>query len=153
MARAGELLGPDGIQIWNSGPAGFAYLKLISTPESISERQPLFDEPSRLLIVFDGRLDNRDDLFRELGSEGPPKDAGDSVLALEMFKRFGDACPDKFVGDFSFAVWDVKERRLFLRALAFGVAPVPLVVRRQNFRVRDRGQTDIRWRWYRACCE
>src|SRR5581483_9144311 len=124
MAEAAELLGPDGAYVWNSGPAGLVYLKLSTTPESINEHQPLVDDEAKLVIAFDGRLDNREDLFRELGTEGaPPKDAGDSALALAMFKLLGERCLDKFVGDYSFAIWDIKERRLFCARSLLGWRP------------------------------
>jgi len=124
MAKAAEIFGPDGVYLWNAGSAGFAYLKLSTTPESINEQQPLADDEAQLVIVFDGRLDNREEIFNELDQKtSPPRDAGDGVLALAMYKQFGDRCPEKLVGDYAFAIWNIKERRLFCARSLLGWRP------------------------------
>ena len=59
----------DGQEVWTQGSVGFAYQYLRITPESVAERQP-FVAPSGTVVVFDGRLDNRDELIPSVGG-GP----------------------------------------------------------------------------------
>ncbi|MFZ1575487.1 MAG: asparagine synthase-related protein, partial [Chromatiaceae bacterium] len=39
---------------------------------------------------------------------------------LAAFRRWGETCPERLLGDFVFAVWDLAERRLFLARDALG---------------------------------
>src|SRR5262245_11630562 len=106
MAGATPYLGPDGADVWCDGPAGFVRFKHATTPEAAAERQPLSDARARLTIVFDGRLDNRDDLLRDLDTASA-EDArtGDGAIVLALFARDGDACVSRLVGDYAFAAW------------------------------------------------
>ena len=69
MAVAVERRGPDGITYWNSGPVAFAHLQFCTTPESLEERQPLVSPGGEACLVWDGRLDNREELL-EAGRSG-----------------------------------------------------------------------------------
>lgn len=54
--------GPDGEDFWTKGPVGLACQLMRVTPESLTETQPLV-HPSGAVAVFDGRLDNREELL------------------------------------------------------------------------------------------
>ena len=111
MVEAAPWRAPDGSATWHDGQAGLAHLRFATTPEDRRDGQPLVDEAAGLALVFDGRLDNRADLLRDL--PGLPPDAGDSRLAMAAWHRWGKGCPDRFVGDFAMALWDGRKRRLF----------------------------------------
>ena len=94
------------------------------TPESAHETQPARDA-SGATLVFDGRLDNREDLLRALrGEGGVSHDAPDSALALAAFRRYGDAVPEWLLGDFALAVFDPTRQRLLLATDAIGLRPL-----------------------------
>ena len=107
-ARIGSR-GPDGTTVWRDGSAGFVYGRLDVTPESEHEPQPLVDAASGLAAVFDGRLDNRDDLLRALNLDPA---TGDAAVTLHAHRAWGDAAVERLRGDFAFAVWDAARRRL-----------------------------------------
>src|SRR5439155_3117947 len=50
--------GPDGSGHWFDGPVGLGHRMLHTTPESLTETQPLVDESGNLCLVLDGRIDN-----------------------------------------------------------------------------------------------
>ena len=68
MASAMAYRGPDGIRHWVSGPVALAQCMLHTTPESLEESQPLTNEDESLVLVMDGRVDNWEELRRDLGS-------------------------------------------------------------------------------------
>lgn len=124
MAEAAAALGPDGQRVWSSGPCGLAHLKLTVTPESVDEIQPLVDTEAQIALVFDGRLDNRAEILRELNGRGDGlKDAGDSHLVLAMYKLYGRNCPERLTGDYALAIWESRDRLLFCARSLLGWRP------------------------------
>jgi asparagine synthase (glutamine-hydrolysing) len=73
-------------------------------------------------VVWDGRIDNRADLRRELGSI---VDAGvsDAMLAAAAYAKWGTEAPRHLLGDFSFAMWDARLQRLFCARDPVGARP------------------------------
>ncbi len=81
-------------------------------------------EPQEALaITWDGRLDNRDDLFLRLGAAIPPH-ATDADLALAAFERWGLEGLRGLVGDWSLAIRDRGRRRLSLARDYMGARPL-----------------------------
>jgi asparagine synthase (glutamine-hydrolysing) len=106
--------GPDGIGYWLDGPVGFGHLMLHTTPESLHEKQPLSYEPGSLCLTLDGRVDNREELRAALESKGYRLRADtDAELVLRAYECWGDDCPQHLLGDFAFAIWDGRQRKLF----------------------------------------
>lgn len=66
------------------------------------------------LVVASAWLDNRDDLVRELG------DGSDEELVARAFGRWRTEAPQHLLGDWAFAAWDPRERRLFLARDHYG---------------------------------
>ena len=77
--------------------------------------------PDGCAIVFDGRLDNRDDVCRALSCAPCPPDPD---LALAAYAAWGDDTPAALLGDFAFALWDAPNSRLFCARDAFGQRPL-----------------------------
>jgi asparagine synthase (glutamine-hydrolysing) len=124
MSRATAHRGRDGEGIHVRGPMGMGHRKLLTTPESLRESQPLVDEHHRLVLTMDGRVDNREDLRRELTAHHLTlRDDTDAELVLKAYQLWGEKCPERLVGDFAFAVWDDSSRRLFCCRDALGVRP------------------------------
>ncbi|MDQ7041874.1 MAG: lasso peptide isopeptide bond-forming cyclase [Rhodothermus sp.] len=116
--------GPDGQGRWQEGPVLLAHWMLHTTPESLYEQQPLMASEGDLVLVADARIDNRDELLAALqlrsNAERPITDA---ELILAAYRRWGEACPDRLIGDFAFAIWDRRARRLFAARDGMGVRP------------------------------
>lgn len=122
MNQAAQHRGQDGNGQWVDGHVGFAAQMHWTTPEATRERQPLVSNGGSLVIVWDGRLDNREFLIGALGrSSGLNPRSTDVDIVLESYRKWGVDCPTKLVGDFAFAIWDSFERRLMCARDPIGV--------------------------------
>lgn len=114
--------GPDGVKVWNEDIIGLGHRMLWTTPESLREILPL--QSGNLTITADARIDNRDELLRQLDFGGRKStDIADSEIILEAYRKWGDDCPDKLIGDFAFSIWDASQQKLFCARDYFGVKP------------------------------
>ncbi len=68
-----------------------------------------------LSITADVALHNRNDLLRALGAEVPkaPSAPDDSELLLAAYAKWGEDCANFLLGEFAFAIWDDRLKRLF----------------------------------------
>jgi len=125
MADAAAHRGPDGSGYWSKGPIGLGHRMLHSTPESLAETQPFSSEAGDLVLVLDGRIDNRAELRAELVAAGMRlRDDTDAELVLRAYEKWGPACPAQIIGDFAFAIWDGRLRLLFCCRDPLGVKPL-----------------------------
>lgn len=84
------------------------------TPESVSERLPYRDPRSGLVILADAIIDNREDLFGQLGiAPEQKKNMTDSELILLAFEKWGEKAAYYLIGDFAFVIWDERARLLY----------------------------------------
>src|SRR6476660_573013 len=114
--------GPDARAVWCHGSVGFGHTLFRTTWEARYERQP-FTLDQQVWIVADARVDAREDLVRELGCENDISlnQTPDVELILRAYLKWGKACLDHMIGDFSFAIWDSRARKLFCARDHFGV--------------------------------
>ena len=114
--------GPDARAVWCQGSVGFGHTLFRTTWEARYERQP-FTLDQQVWIVADARVDAREDLVRELGCghDLALNQTPDVELILRAYLKWGEACLDHMIGDFSFAIWDGRSRRLFCARDHFGV--------------------------------
>jgi asparagine synthase (glutamine-hydrolysing) len=115
--------GPDGERHWFQGPVAIGHRALNTTPESGSDRLPLPDEASGLCLTFDGRIDNREELKSLLDMAGADA-ITDAELILGAYRKWGEDCPEHLLGDFAFAIWDERRKRLFCARDFLGVRPL-----------------------------
>jgi asparagine synthase (glutamine-hydrolysing) len=118
VERMGNVLahrGPDARRCVAEGPVGIGHGLLRVNQEDLFEAQPIRDAAADLILAADARIDNRDELAAEFGFEPDVlRDLPDSALILQAYKRWGEAAPEHLVGDFAYAVWDGRARRLIL---------------------------------------
>jgi asparagine synthase (glutamine-hydrolysing) len=79
--------------------------------------------PSGLAATFDGRIDNRDELLRRLGTLSPDG-TDDAHLAIAIFERWGVDGLRRILGDWGLAVWDPAERTVHLARDYMGARPL-----------------------------
>ena len=128
MTKALAFRGPDEQRIWCGENAGLGHAMLRTTRESLHERQP-FQSAMGSWIIADARVDARAELINKLnadpsGNRNVSLATPDVELILAAYERWGDACVDHLLGDFAFAIWDARERRLFCARDQIGRAHV-----------------------------
>jgi asparagine synthase (glutamine-hydrolysing) len=66
--------------------------------------------PHRDAVCFDGRLDNYQELSKDLRLE----DRSDSEIVLASFAQWGEDCFSRLVGDWALALWSENDQCLYL---------------------------------------
>ena len=83
------------------------------------------DDESGCLAVVDARLDNSASLAARLGLRSDRVvGVAQAQLVLGAWLRWGERCVEHLRGDFAFAVWDPRQRRLFCARDIMGVRPL-----------------------------
>lgn len=112
--------GPDGVHFQVLPRVAMGYAALNTTTESDSQTQPVNSDG--ILLAWDGRLDNREDLLHALvESRGT---VPDSKLVLNAYLRWGRDFVSQLLGEFAFALWDSQKKFLILGRDAFGIRPL-----------------------------
>lgn len=124
MAAPLERRGPEGTGIWYDGVAGLGHTLLATTPEAVHERLPLRHPASGCVITADARLDNRPELLSALGLHDRTADIGDAEVILRAYLAWGEACLERLLGDFVFAIWNPRVHTLFCARDHFGLRPI-----------------------------
>ena len=96
--------GPDGRDSVASVDWILAHHHFWTTPEEVGERQPLSACGGRLSLAFDGRIDNREELARQLPDARAS--ASDAELVVQAYERWGEACFARLLGPFAVCLFD-----------------------------------------------
>lgn len=111
FAGATERYGRDETALSIRGRIGMGFQAFHTHVRSRLERQPVVD-PAGNMLVFDGRLDNYQELAARLGVDA--RATPDSELALEAFGKWGEGCFSCLIGDWSLALWSARDNTLRL---------------------------------------
>jgi asparagine synthase (glutamine-hydrolysing) len=124
MVQAIRHRGPDdsGIYVDESAALGHARLSII---DLAGGAQPMCNEDGSLWIVFNGEIFNHLELRVELLARGHQfSTKSDTEVILHLFEDLGEDCVTRLNGQWAFAVWDKRRRRLFLSRDRLGVRPL-----------------------------
>ena len=111
MTGAMSHRGPDGIQHRVSGSVALGHCMLRTTAESLEEHQPLGNEDGTVVLVMDGRVDNWEELRRDLIDRGAVlRTRADAELVLRAYETWGADCLSHLEGDFALVIWDERRR-------------------------------------------
>ena len=125
MTSAMSHRGPDGIRHWIKGSVALGQCMLCTTPESLEEQQPLTNEDESLVLVMDGRVDNWEELRRELlARDAVLRNRTDAELVLRSYEQWGRECLAHVDGDFALVIWDVRQRTAFCARDRIGNKPL-----------------------------
>jgi asparagine synthase (glutamine-hydrolysing) len=113
--------GGDGVEIWMGDHVGLGIAFNRTTSESRFDRLIPPATEGRIVIAADARIDNRAELASALAVRY--EEHADSALIALAYQKWGDRCLDHLIGDFAFALWDLREGRLFCARDHIGVKP------------------------------
>lgn len=126
-ALAMQVRGPDGSGSWfaEDGRVGLAHRRLAIIDLSPAGTQPMLDRSGELVISFNGEIYNYRELRERLVADGATfASATDTEVILELYRRHGVGVTSYLRGMYAFAIWDVRQRRLFLARDPFGMKPL-----------------------------
>ena len=118
--------GPDAHGIFRDRDCTLLHARL-AVIDLTGGRQPMtWDRGDECFtVVYNGELYNTEDLRRDLTALGHQfVGHSDTEVLLHAYAQWGEACLDRFNGIFAFAVWEQRNRRLFLARDRMGVKPL-----------------------------
>jgi len=104
--------GPDHGGSYSKTNISILYRAFHTTNESRRETQPHVME-SGAIITWDGRLDNRAEVIRQL-RHVLPISSTDVSIAAAAYQEWGADCFAKLIGDWALSIWDPNTRSLTL---------------------------------------
>ena len=125
MAAAIAHRGPDDRGSWIGPGVGLAHTRLSVIDLSPDGRQPMANEDDSVQVVYNGEIYNFAELRRELEGRGHRfRSRTDSEVIVHLYEELGPACVDRLDGMFALAVWDARDRTLFLARDRVGKKPL-----------------------------
>lgn len=127
QARALAHRGPDdeGFRILQNGAVALGHRRLAIIDLSPAGRQPIANEDETVWLTFNGELYNFRDLRRELVAAGHRfRSQTDSEVVVHAYEQWGRRSLERFRGIFAFALWNDRDRSLWLARDHLGVKPL-----------------------------
>ena len=118
--------GPDGEGQWLNadGRVCFGHRRLAIIDLTDRAAQPMQDAQGSLSITYNGEIYNYKEIRAELAEAGVRFNTdSDTEVVLESYRKWGDACLDRFNGMFAFALHDQKAKRILCARDRFGEKP------------------------------
>ncbi|AWI60248.1 asparagine synthase (glutamine-hydrolyzing) [Sinorhizobium fredii] len=116
--------GPDEQGIFTAPEAGLGHVRL-SIVGLGDGQQPMSDASGELTIAFNGEIFNYVELREELRAKGRRfRTSSDTEVILHLYDEMGEDCVSLLNGDFAFAIWDARRRRIILARDRMGVRPL-----------------------------
>jgi len=117
--------GPDAGGAWLSadGRVGLGHRRLSIIDVSERANQPMHSREGDMAIVFNGEIYNYRELAAQLDGDTLATTSDTEVL-LRMYRRWGAAMLPRLRGMFAFAIWDARERTMFLARDPYGIKPL-----------------------------
>jgi len=116
--------GPDGDGFHVSPGVGFGHRRL-SIIDLEGGRQPLYNEDGSVVVTFNGEIFNFMDVEAELLARGHTfRTRSDTEVIVHAWEEWGAECLRRFNGMFAFAIWDERQKALFIARDRLGVKPL-----------------------------
>ena len=120
--------GPDAGDVWCDGQAGLAlgHRRLSIVDLSPAGAQPMVSSCGRFVISYNGEIYNAGELRPELEAAGRRfRGHSDTEVIVEGAAQWGvEATVKRIIGMFAMALWDKKERVLYLVRDRLGIKPL-----------------------------
>jgi asparagine synthase (glutamine-hydrolysing) len=124
MCRVIRHRGPDdqGVMLKPGVALGMRRLSII---DLAGGHQPISNEDNTVTIVFNGEIYNYRELQKELQTRGHQfRTNSDTETIVHAYEEFGSSCVNHLRGMFAFAIWDHREKQLFIARDRVGKKPL-----------------------------
>jgi asparagine synthase (glutamine-hydrolysing) len=116
--------GPDGNGFYCDERVGLAHARL-SIIDLEGGWQPIYNEDKTVCIVFNGEIFNYLELRQVLENKGHRfATRSDTEVIVHLYEEFGTECLSHLNGQFAFAIWDKRHKRLFIARDRVGIRPL-----------------------------
>lgn len=119
--------GPDAQGIFSEEQILLAHLRLSIIDLSTSANQPMHSHCQRYVMVYNGEVYNYQEIAQQIKEQNPafaPRTQSDSEIILEAFATWHTDFVHKLNGMFAIAIWDRKEKSLYLFRDRIGIKPM-----------------------------
>jgi len=127
LARMNDMMrhrGPDDAGTYVADGVGLAHQRLAVIDLSEAGHQPMV-APDGLALVFNGEIYNFRQIRADLEKRGHSfQSQSDTEVVLHAYRQWGQDCVNRFRGMFAFAIWDPRDRSLFLARDRLGIKPL-----------------------------
>jgi asparagine synthase (glutamine-hydrolysing) len=124
MNRTQTHRGPDGEGLHVAPGIGLAHMRL-AIIDLDGGAQPMFNEDHSVVVVYNGEIYNFRELRDELRARGHRfRSASDTEVIVHAWEEWGEACVARLRGMFAFALWDERQKTLFLVRDRLGIKPL-----------------------------
>lgn len=116
--------GPDdkGVYLKDGIALGHRRLSIIDLKTG---HQPMQSDDGSVVIVYNGEVYNFPEIKAALLNKGCRfKTTSDTEVVLRAYEEYGEDCVKQFNGMFAFAIWDARDKKLFLARDRFGKKPL-----------------------------
>jgi asparagine synthase (glutamine-hydrolysing) len=152
MLTAIEHRGRDDEGVWISSPIdgqghqvclGHRRLSIIDT--SSAGHQPMLSPDGRLSVILNGEIYNYRELRDELQGTGHVfRTQTDTEALLNAWIEWGEESLARLNGMFAFALWDEKDRALYLVRDRVGIKPLYYAQESDNLKIVEQSGRDVR---------
>ena len=116
--------GPNDEGFYAKGPVALGHRRL-SIIDVSGGGQPISNANDSLWIIFNGEIYNHKEVRADLESKGYRyKTRTDTETILLAYEEYGADCVKRLNGMFAFAIWDERDRSLFIARDRFGIKPL-----------------------------
>jgi asparagine synthase (glutamine-hydrolysing) len=125
--------GPDERGMYLDNHVGLGHSRL-SIIDLSTGQQPSHNEDETMWIVFNGEIFNYPELRAELEESGHHfYTQSDTEVIIHLYEEKGTACVNELNGQFAFAIWDTKTKKLFIARDRVGIRPLHYAIHDNTF--------------------
>lgn len=145
--------GPDGhgFHIDTDANLGLGHRRLAILDVTDTGRQPMSYAGGRYWITYNGEIYNFLEVRHELLQHGYNfQSESDTEVIMAAYDKWGEECQLRFNGMWAFAIWDRRERKLFVSRDRFGVKPLLYVHDGKHFAFASEMKAFLALDWFPA---